>query len=290
MKKLKNIIMSSMVLAACSFALCGCGGVKMTEEAKAVQDMIAELPETYSDENDEQISSVRAAYDALSEEEKNTIDISALNNLEQVKSEKEAAEIAKMADEINQMIDKIVVSNSSYNELSKSKNAVSAVMDKVSDFPSESDKLIHYDKLLEKINNISEEYLSTVIDADNDMTALNNIMINLSNINNSSSSSSRYGYACDISSDVSKLSNRLSSIKSRLSEPVSDLKNKCMDGDDFEIALAGLNVIKQIPEDAGSIYESYLNGGSLMDECSEWMKIVQPKAEAQNETEEESNK
>lgn len=264
-------------------SLCaGCGKEKMTEDAQAVQDMISELPDTYSAEADEEISSARAAYDNLSEEEKNTVDISVLNNLEQ-------AEAQAKADEINKLIDEIKISNTSYNELSKSKTEVSKIMDSIADLPAETDNLIKYDQLLEKIDDIANKYAETVLDADNDINAMNDIMTNLNSINNSYSSASKYGYACDIATEVSGLSAHLSSIKSGLSAPVSDLKDACLYGEDYEIALAAIDVIQAIPESATDFYTPYLNASDFVDDCLKWQQIVQQKIDDKNEKETENH-
>lgn len=272
-KRLKGLV--ALCLSAC---ICtGCGGVKMTEDAQAVQDMIAGLPDIYSVEADEEISSVRTAYDNLSEEEKNTVDITVLNDLEQAKIQVEA-------DEINKKIDEIVISNASYSKLAESKNTVSGIMNMLTDLSAETDNLVNYDKLLKKINDLSDEYTETMLDADNDINSLNNIMTNLNNINSSYSLASSYGYACDIADDASKLSDRLSSVRSELITAASNLKNTCLYGEDYEISLAVIDVIQAIPEDAASVYTPYMNASGFVDDCLEWQQIVQQKIDAQNET------
>lgn len=271
--KIMNVIIVAMLLVTCTFMLSGCGKEKMSEQAKSVYDMIAELPEQYSAEADEAIQTARTAYDALSEEEKNTVDISALSNLEQAKYQAQA-------DEINSMIDSVKVSNTSFSELSNAKASVSKVMGKIVDLPSDTDKLINYDELLKKINDISDEYTDTMLNADNDINAMNDIMTKLNYINSSYSASSKYGYACDIASDVSKLSDHLSSVRSKLYTPASDLKDACLYGDDFDISLAVLDIIQDFPEDSCSFYTPYLNATGFVDDCLKWQQIVQEKIDS----------
>ncbi len=276
--KIKNFIVGMAVIAACTFTLSGCGGSKssesekMTEQAKSVSSMINELPEEYSADAVDAIIAARTAYDALSDEEKDTVDDSALSVLEQAKNQEDA-------DAINKEIDEITVKNGNYYDLNTSKKSVSGVMDEIANLSPEVDKLINYDSLLKKIDDISSEYTDTILDADNDLNAMNDIMTKLNSINNSYSSASKYGYACDIYNDVSKLSTNLSSIKNKLLAPANDLKDTCLYGEDFDITLAVLDIVKEIPENSTEHYDPYLNDTEFVDDCLKWQQIVQEKIE-----------
>ncbi len=92
MKKKCNIAITALAL---TIMLTGCG---LSEEGKHAQSLLNALPETYSVEIDAQLEEARAAYDALPDEEKEKVDKSALDALEQAYINTKIAEYAATSD------------------------------------------------------------------------------------------------------------------------------------------------------------------------------------------------
>ena len=255
------------------FALCvmggmvSCGGDKVPKEVKAVQEKIAELPTAYSDDADSAMRSAREAYDALSDDDKSSVDISVLEKLEDEKYKSEA-------DEINNEISSLDIKSGSYSELSNSRNGVSNIMEKIGLLSEGADKYIDYDELQKKIDVISNKYHGVLVNLDNDAKAFNDLYNALDSINRSSKKSMKYSYACDVESAVSKLSSLSSTVKSNLSTPVSELKNACLYGEDFDISIAVVHVIEAAPTDGLDKYADYLEDTSISDDCLKWKQVI----------------
>lgn len=78
---MKKIITFIVAITMC-VGFSSCGEPKESEEAKEVQAKIDSLPENYSDDIEEALNDVRSLYEALNDEDKETVDKSRIDNLE----------------------------------------------------------------------------------------------------------------------------------------------------------------------------------------------------------------
>lgn len=262
------------IIAVVSLAtvLTGCG---MSQEAKAVQEMIDQMPETYSIDIKEDLLNVRIEFDSLSEDDKKYVNTERLEELEKEYNE-------ELANKINTSIEKITISDDTSAKMNKGKNDIDKVMKEIEKLPDSANDLINYDALLKKVQSLSDEFAKVMTDADNDLALMNDVYEKLNSINTAYSSSARYGYACDISSDISGLSNRWSSKKGGLNKTVEELKDACLYREDWEITVAVLHVVEESSSLSSSItsyYDPFLSNtfSTCLDDCLAWEKTIQEK-------------
>lgn len=251
--------------------LTGCG---MSQEAKAVQEMIDQMPKTYSMDIKDDLLNVRIEFDSLSEDDKKYVNTEHLEELEKEYNE-------ALANRINTSIEKITISDDTSAKMNKGKNDIDKVMKEIEKLPDPVNDLIDYDALLNKVKSLSESYSAVMVDA-NDVLLMTDIFEKLDLINTAYSSSAQYGYACDISSDVSGLSNRWSSKKGGLNKTVEELKDACLYKEDWEITIAVLHVVEESSSLSSSItsyYDPFLSNtfSTCLDECLAWEKTIKDK-------------
>lgn len=268
--KFIGIIVTVISLAA---VFTGCG---ISQEAKAVQELIDQMPAAYSMEIKEDILNVRNEFEALSEKDKKHVNTEHLEELEKEYNE-------ELANNINSSIEKITISDDTSAKMNKGKNDIDKVMKEIESLPDSINDLIDYDTLLKKVQSLSESYSAVMVDA-NDVLLMVDIFEKLDLINNAYSSSTQYGYACDISSDISGLSNRWSSKKGNLNKKTEELKDACLYKEDWEITIAVLHVIEDassLSTSINSYYDPFLSNtfSTCLDDCLAWEKTIQEKME-----------
>ncbi|MDE6019565.1 MAG: hypothetical protein K2H01_01010 [Ruminococcus sp.] len=267
MKKL-NLIFTAIIAVVSMGLFVGCGG---SQEAKAVQEMIDKMPDTYSVDIDDEIFNVRTAFDSLSEDDKKYVKIEHLEELEEEYNK-------NVANEINDLIEKITISDDSASTMKKGRDDIDKVMKQIEKLPDSTNTLIAYDMLLKKVQSLSSS-ASTVLKNANDILLMEDLYDNINLINSAYSTSAKYGYACDIASDISGLSNKWSSKKGVLSKKAEELKDACLYKEDFEIAVSVLHVIEEsssLSDSIQSYYNPFLNGNihTYIDDCLKWEQII----------------
>ncbi len=270
----RKIMAMIVALASMGIVLTGCG---VSQEAKDVQAMIDQMPETYSVEINDDIANARTAFDALNENDKKNVETKRLDDLET--SEKAYNE--ELAGKINTSIEKIAISDETSAKMNKAKQDIEKVMKEIEKLPASANDLVNYDALLKKVQSLSDGY-AVVMDDANDILIMVDIYENLDLINTAYSNSSKYGYACDISSDISSLSNRWSSKKGSINKSVEELKEACLYKESWEVTVAALNVITDASSLSTSInnyYDPFLSNtfSTLFDDCAAWEKIIKEK-------------
>lgn len=268
-KFIRNII----AVVSLATVLTGCG---MSQEAKAVQEMIDQMPEIYSMDIKDDLLNVRIEFDSLSEDDKKYVNIEHLEELEKEYNE-------ELANKINTSIEKITISADTSAKMNKGKNDIKKVMKEIEKLPDPINDLIDYDVLLNKVKSLSESYSAVMADA-NDVLLMTDIFEKLDLINTAYSSSAKYGYACDISSDVSSLSSRWSSKKGSLNKTVEELKDACLYKEDFEITVAVLHVVEESSSLSNSItgyYDPFLSNtfSNCLDDCQAWEQTIKENME-----------
>lgn len=109
-----GVIMGAAILS-------GCG---MSDAAKSAQNAINALPDEYTPEIEEQISSANELYDNLSEEDKKDVDKKRIDNL--IDGRKKYSE--ELSGSINEKIDALTINLSSADGLKSSYEAVREIM------------------------------------------------------------------------------------------------------------------------------------------------------------------
>lgn len=268
MKRYKTVMLSGVL---CLSLLVGCG---MSEEAKKVQTMIDQMPESYTVDIEEELSLIRTAYDALSEEEKKTIDVQHLEQLEDAQEQ-------QIVNEINEKIDALSISTEYAGDMKKSHTALSKIMDEIEQIPESVNNDVHYDILLEKIQNLSDDYTTIIMDADTNINAIEDMYKKLNLINTATSSATSYSYACDVAEDISKLTKKWTSSATALKTKANELKDACLYGESFDISLAVLELIQEdgISETISNYYQPFLKLPAIVDDCLSWQQTINEKIE-----------
>ena len=120
-----RIIALAFAAALMAASMTGCG---LSEEGKHAQSLLNALPETYSAEIDAQLEEARAAYDALPDEEKEKVDKSALDALEQ-------SMIDQYAVSINEKIAALEVTVGSGSDVKKMHGNIKEIFEEIEKAP-----------------------------------------------------------------------------------------------------------------------------------------------------------
>ena len=268
MKKFLALLCTIAVISSVT-ALTGCG---MSEEAESVQNLINNIPTSYSEDIDEQLAEARSAYDELSDEDKESVDDKQLTSME----EEQKKFISQEADKLNEKITKLSTSVETVHKLKTNEKDLSSIMSAIEKLPESYNEYIDFDALLKKIGDLSSSYSKIITNADKDINAATDMYNDLSMLMSVSSSSAQYGYACDVESDIKKLSGKWST--SNLLSKVEDIKDACLYGESLEVALA-VNEIQlpasELTDSISSYYDPYLNFDSgFLDKCIKWQNEI----------------
>lgn len=266
--------------AAVSLAavLTACG---MSPEAAAVQEMIDQMPETYSADIDDEIMNACNALDALSEDDKKAVTASRLEELE----EAYRVHYQQVADEINEKIDALekyeTINQISEASTSQRRRCVDEIMQKIEELPDSASDMVHYDALLKNIQQWGNQ-ISEWLRKANDLLVMESVFEDIQAINSAYSTSAKYSYACDIKTDLSGLSDEFSTEKRNLLEKAESLKDTCLYGEDFEITVATLDIISEastLSESMSNLYDNLLNDyvSDFLDDCLTWEQTVKEK-------------
>ncbi len=260
-----RIIALAFAAALMAASMTGCG---LSEEGKHAQSLLNALPETYSAENDAQLEEARAAYDALPDEEKEKVDKSALDALEQ-------SMIDQYAVSINEKIAALEVTVGSGSDVKKMHGNIKEIFEEIEKAPRAVDAHIDYDTLAGKMAKEFEKLNDIANDLAKDSPACVKIMELATLLNGSSSRTSvLYGYCNDIQTQINKMSGNVSTYS--LQKAVDDLQDDLL-YDEISAIMGRVTVYQEVDKLSDKVvkfYEPYKNADDMREELSQWTDVI----------------
>ncbi len=260
-----RIITLALAAALMAASLTGCG---MSEEAKNAQALLDALPDTYSAEIDEQIEAAQAAYDALTDEDKEKVDKSVLETLEQ-------SMIDQYAASINEKIAALEVTVGSGSDIKKMHGNIKEIFVEIENTPKAVDPHIDYKTLADKMAKEFEKLNDIAKDLAKDSPACVKMMESAKLLNGSSSRTSvLYGYCNDIQTQMNKMSGNVSTYA--LQRAVDDLQDDLL-YDEISAIMGRVKVYQEVADLSDKVlkyYDSYKNADDMREELSQWTDVI----------------
>ncbi|MGN0579726.1 MAG: hypothetical protein ACI4JE_02550 [Ruminococcus sp.] len=253
MTKRKFIALFSGVIMGAAI-LSGCG---MSDAAKSAQNAINALPDEYTPEIEEQISSANELYDNLSEEDKKDVDKKRIDNL--IDGRKKYSE--ELSGSINEKIDALTINLSSSDGLKSSYEAVREIMTEIENTPEEADEFIQYEALGEKVDSLFEKCNTIDKNLRTDGDAVTSMTETVQLMQYTSSTSTLYSYCVDISSELSKMTGVVSKVD--LQSAIDDFEDGLLYDDVVATAMGPYNVFSAVLDLSEAVldyYEPYTTG------------------------------
>lgn len=249
MKNLWKKAAAAAMALVMTFSLAGCGssGHKLSDEAKAAQDAIDVLPDTYSADAVESLSSAQKLYDALSADDKEDVDAEKLDTLNASKKEL----VDDPAAEVNDAIKNLDLKYGSNSEIKAGMSALKDVTNKIKDTSTLADPQIDYEafskKTLAFVAGITDNAKSYTADLGYITKALESYTSALSSFK--ASSVSAYSKMLDCVGYLEKIKN----FNAR--NAIDSANDLAADFRSYSLSTSNINVVNSIISDSDNFYK-----------------------------------